>query len=328
MPRLLVQSLLLSPSALAAPVAHVKLYSNGTEIVQWTDTNGRLSGTYQVVLAGETLQKIASRNATFSGTRQGSTVTLWFSTTVFGSTDTAVWTGTLAGSNLTLNRPLSTGIERVTLTKSTVEAYNAAVAELQAQVDAQTSAVREINAAAAELLRRAQTVWRELTQRAVRDLQSAAALFEQDLAALYIDHQTLLKNAAEAEDCYDVQSVQGYDLSQLTGYDLSQVTGFDTAALERAMADTGGPWPALSSGVRTGAPLPRTPSDSRSSRRCPPNGGRWMLPHWKPQSVTCAQPPRSFESSRPRPWPPGSARWLRPRSGSTTRQLSAGRLVC
>lgn len=254
MPRFLTLCLLLSGPTLAAPAVFVKTYADAAEVVQWVEQAGQLTGTWQIVSLSGQPATLKSNNQTFTGTRTGSNVSLKFTTTILGSIDTKVWSGTLAGPNLTLNRPAQTGITQTVFTKSSVEAYNKAVAQLtaiaqkqqqaaraqaqaaaaqQARIDEQNRAVNEVNRAASQALNRAMSLLADF-KTDVTDLADVTRLYQENLADLRRDHQTLMQDAASARDCYDVGQVQGYDLSQLTGYDMSQLTGFTASQFNRA----------------------------------------------------------------------------------------------
>ncbi|MFD2609172.1 hypothetical protein ACFSR9_06930 [Deinococcus taklimakanensis] len=260
----LVSLLILSSSpalgASSAPQVFVKLYADGAELLQWTEgTGGQLMGTYQLVAANPSLTQLTTRNEAFSGTRRGTALSFRFDRTVLGIADSAVWTATLNGAALTLNRPKPAGFTSTVLTKSTLAAYNQAVTRLASQVqarkqvaaqqaqqqaaqraavDAQTNTVRGVNRRASRALADAADLITQLKDNE-RDLAAVNELFADDLAKLRTDTQTLFDHAAEvrtSRDCYEMRQVQGYDLSQLTGYDLSQLTGYDTSELRRVTA--------------------------------------------------------------------------------------------
>ncbi|GGR17472.1 hypothetical protein [Deinococcus ruber] len=253
----LLLALTLGSISAAAPVTFVKVYSDGVELLQWTGTQTTLIGTWQLVYTTGTPPTLHVQNDTFSGTRTGATVSLKFTHSLLGSTETQIWNGTLQGTTLTLNRPLSQGgLASIVFQKSSPDAYNAAVAQLrtavqrqqdqaqaaaqtqaqqQTQIDAQTRAVRDINNHAADALQRTQDVLSTLRDDQ-RDLTQAARAFPKDLASLQHDQQTVLKDAAKATDCADVSSVQGYDIDIISGYDLDILTGYDTDVLNNALS--------------------------------------------------------------------------------------------
>lgn len=257
MRRFLPLSLLLSSVALAAPVTFVKTYSDGAEVVQWVEQGGQLSGTWQIVYLSGQPASLKSSNQTFTGTRSGNTVNLKLTTTLLGSIDTKIWSGTLAGQTLTLNRPAQTGISQTVFTKSSVEAYNKAVAQLstvgqqqqqaareqaqaaaaqQARIQEQNRMVNQVNSAASEALSQAGNLLADL-QGDVTEIEDVIRLYQQNLDELRQDHQTLMQDAASAKDCYDVGQVQGYDLGQLTGYDMGQLTGYTAGEFSRTKGD-------------------------------------------------------------------------------------------
>lgn len=248
--------LLMLGSAAAAPVTFTKTYSNAVEVLQWTETQGRLTGTYQQVL-GTSSQPPALKTTTapFAGTRSGSTVTLTFTQGFLDYTDTRIWTGTLSGNSLKITWPLASGgLNAVSYMRSTPEAYNAAVAGLSQAVDAartqftqqqemeraersvietQTRTVREADRTARGALDDAATLTREL-QAGIEDVADAVKLLEKDLASHRKDQAKLLQAAGEAKTCYDVSAVQDYALSSLSDYSLSTLTDYDTINLESA----------------------------------------------------------------------------------------------
>lgn len=80
---------------------------------------------------------LKTTTAPFAGTRSGSTATLTFTQGFLGYTDTRIWTGTLSGDTLKLTWPLASGgLNTVSYTRSSPEAYNAAVTRLSREVDA------------------------------------------------------------------------------------------------------------------------------------------------------------------------------------------------
>lgn len=256
--------LLTSGSALAAPQVFFKQYADGVELFQWNEgAGGQLTGTYQLVYANAAFTQLTTYNEAFTGTRKGGALSLKFTRSFLGISDTTVWTGTLNGATLTLNRPRASGaagFDSTAFSKSTLTAYNQAVTQLTAQaqakrlaaqqeaqrqaaqqatIDAQTRAVRDTNREAERALSDTTGLLREL-QAVQTELGSAATQFRDDLAAMHKDYQTLLDEAEQARlsrDCFDVRQVQGYDLRQLTGYDLSQLTGYDSTQLQRVTAE-------------------------------------------------------------------------------------------
>ncbi|MBB5235938.1 hypothetical protein [Deinococcus budaensis] len=248
--------LLVLGSATAAPVTFTKTYNNAVEVLQWTDNQGALSGTYQQVLRTDSRPPtLKTTNATFTGTRTGSTVTLRFSQSFLGFTDIRIWTGTLSGDTLKLTWPLAAGgLNTVVYTRSSANSYNAAVTRLSREVDAarsgfaqqqeqeraeraavqaQTQAVEAADRAARRALEDAATLTGEL-QDGTRDLEAAVELLEKDLASLRKDQAELLRDAGQAKTCYDVSVVQGYQLGTLSGYSLSTLTGYGTSNLKNA----------------------------------------------------------------------------------------------
>ncbi|MFC6662548.1 hypothetical protein [Deinococcus multiflagellatus] len=337
MKRTLSLLLLLGSTAQAAPAVFVKAYADGAELLQWTEgPGGQLSGTYQFVAITEQGTRLSTQNAVFTGTRQGSAVSVKFAQTVLGTSSSVLWTGTLAAQTLTLNRPQSAGIASVIFTKGSLEAYNSLVARFQAQVqrqrqaaqqaaqeraaqqakvDAQTRAVRETNADAAAALSAAAQLGRDV-QEDLRALAEVSALFRTDLAALETDQRTLLKDAEQARrsrECYDVQTVQGYDLAQLTGYGLSQLTGYDTAELARALATADRHLEAATALRLTLRSVAQNAAQLQGITPCQRCGGPWIWKRSRRPPVRQSSGPPSSRRPRRRRRPRARPPWPGPR---------------
>lgn len=248
MRRLVLASFLLGTAG-AAPVTFVKLYSDGAEIIQWVEQDGQLSGSTQFAYLQGEPPVLKVNGQAFTGVRQGNAVSLNFSSSFLGITDTQVWTGTLAGNALKLNRPVQGGgIGEVVLSSTNVSTYNSALEKLKTYAAGQQQVAQAAAADRAEVERQTRNI-SDADNRARRalsdasyllssleshpkELKDAGKLFEDGLKEFSEDYQTLLDDAAEAKDCYDVAQVQGYDLSQLRGYDLSQLTGYATSQVK------------------------------------------------------------------------------------------------
>lgn len=108
----------------------------------WTENSGSLSG--QLTTAEIVDGDVRSSSAGFTGTRQGSSVTLSF------SRGGIAFSGQVGGSTLTLGFPNNDGTVRtLTLTHGSSSTYNAAVAQMRTNVvAAQTERQRQQQAAA------------------------------------------------------------------------------------------------------------------------------------------------------------------------------------
>ena len=199
-----------SATTLAAPVTFVKVYTDAAEVLQWSDVSGQLTGTRQLVYREGNPPVFKTQNATFTGTRSGNTISLKFTSSFLGYTDTRILLGTLAGNNLTLAQPSSGGgISSVMYTKSSSEAYNQAVQRLytqvltertalaqaeqkraaqQAKINAQTRIISDADQAGHRAIENAQSLASDLTDSA-KDLQSTAQGFLKDLERLQKDQK-------------------------------------------------------------------------------------------------------------------------------------------
>ena len=254
--------LLLLGSASAAPVTFVKLYSNAAQVLQWTEASGNITGTFQQVFQTDTrLPELQTTTQTFTGLRSENTFTFQFSQSLLGFTDTRIWTGTLNGNTLNVTAPATQGgLNTVAYTRSTTDAYNAAVKTLTTQVTAartqfeqqeaqrrtdeaivraQSDAVSQMNWKAAQALNDAKRL-QSTTERLSDRLTSFRERLPDDLDRVVEDYDDLLESAKEAETCYEVSVVQGYKLGTLKGYDRGVLTDYvaDTlTSLEREVRE-------------------------------------------------------------------------------------------
>ncbi len=110
------------------------LYTSPTNVlfVQWTNTNGKLSGNLQETYTSSTNStQIQQLNEQFTGTQAGSVVN--FSLSMFGATRSI--TGSLNGSTLTVAVPDASGqINTIELHSATLAQYNSAINTLEAQI--------------------------------------------------------------------------------------------------------------------------------------------------------------------------------------------------
>lgn len=241
-------------SAAAAPATFVKTYSNATQVLQWTEVDGRLTGTFQQVFrTAATPPTLKVTTLPFIGTRRGNTFTFQFTQSALGFTDTKNWTGTLSGSTLSVTVPSERGgLTTTAYTRSSADAYNAAVKTLTAQVtaartlfeqqdaqrradaaavQAQTTAVTRLNSAAADALYDAAQV-QAAAERVTAQLTDLRGRLPEDLARVVADHEALLTAARDARSCDEVSQVQGYHLDTLSGYDRDVLTGYVAGVLE------------------------------------------------------------------------------------------------
>lgn len=116
------------------------LYTSPTNVlfVQWTNTNGKLSGNLQETYTSSTNStQIQQLNEQFTGTQAGSVVN--FSLSMFGATRNI--TGSLNGSTLTVAIPDASGqIETIELHSATLAQYNSAINTLEAQIQGTVTA--------------------------------------------------------------------------------------------------------------------------------------------------------------------------------------------
>ncbi len=110
------------------------LYISPTNVlfVQWTNTNGKLSGNLQETYTSSTNStQIQQLNEQFTGTQAGSVVN--FSLSMFGATRSI--TGSLNSSTLTVAVPDTSGqINTIELHSATLAQYNSAINTLEAQI--------------------------------------------------------------------------------------------------------------------------------------------------------------------------------------------------
>lgn len=235
-------------SAAAAPATFVKTYSNATHVLQWTEADGQLTGTFQQVYrTAANPPELKVTTLPFTGTRRSTTFTFQFNQSVLGFTDTRNWTGTLSGTTLTVTVSAGQGgLTTMAYTRSSTDAYNAAVKNLTAQVtaartlfqqqdtqrradasalQAQTTAVTQLNRAATQALEDAGHV-QETVERLTAQFADLRGRLPDDLARVRADHETLLAEAQDAHSCFDISMVQGYYLDMLSGYDRDVLTGY------------------------------------------------------------------------------------------------------
>jgi len=230
---LLAVSVALVSSSANAATPPVFVYSGSSDVflIQWTEANGQLTGSYQrVSIDRNNLPFLKTQNGAFTGTRQGSSVNLLFKAAVFGVEVGSVINGMVAKNTLTLNLPsASGGFSKVTFAAGTINAYNAATAKLKSiamnQYQAAQAAAKKQAAATAareaaeakersklaldqdladlqEAIRRASSLQSQAdsiaaaTRKALSSVPDGLKLLRQDLA----EAQALMKSGASCDD--------------------------------------------------------------------------------------------------------------------------------
>lgn len=108
--------------------------SNYALYLAWTqDGSGHLQGQVEIIgMDSSNSTQLQTKNAAFSGTRNGSDVSLTFGMlTAFGGT---TWTGHIGWGTLTLMIPTNSGMQRFTLHSGSFDQFQAAVSRIQGSV--------------------------------------------------------------------------------------------------------------------------------------------------------------------------------------------------
>jgi hypothetical protein len=137
-----------SATAAAEPGVDTYLCQGSTEddLLQWRDSGGYLSGTYQQAqIAGQApSEQVSSSTGSLSGTLNGTAITL----DINGPQDLY---GTLSGGQLSLNVPQSGGsIQTATCGQSSVDDWNKAVSALNGQAASDNQAANQAQASASQ----------------------------------------------------------------------------------------------------------------------------------------------------------------------------------
>lgn len=111
----------------------------------WTeDGAGHLQGQVEVVSMDSSNTRLQTKNAAFTGARNGSDVSLTFGQlTAFGGT---TWTGNIGWLRLNLMIPTDSGEQRVALHPGSFDQFHAAVSRMQANLAVNQSHVATYNA--------------------------------------------------------------------------------------------------------------------------------------------------------------------------------------
>lgn len=228
---------LLSPAATSqAPVStgqttYICSGSSQATLLQWTDDNGDLSGTYTYsYLTGTAPQEqVSSSNGNLSGTLNGTAITLdiGFQQPMYGS---------LSGGTLTLNVPQSDGsYQPGTCTSGTLSAWNSVVSGFDTQASGDNS--NEVQASASASQASANAAAEQQAQTDMGTLQGLS--LSSDLSKLSSDlTQTSNDLAAEKTaaaagpnadggDCYNLEENVDYDAQENVEYDAQEDLGYD-----------------------------------------------------------------------------------------------------
>ena len=226
-----------SPSSIldSSPAGYLGSGPSGVEFIQWTESEGRLSGQYQTLYVTEDNPlQVKNQNAAFTGILNASNMSLTFSALGFSTT----WTGTLEYDTLTLVRPDQNGLLSADLLRAgTVEDYNKAAASFQQSIQQKTAAAQATQAAASA---------RAARQKAVADANFALAsalssleysvtnlrqdtkfddvlkAYETDWSTMQADYRTMQADAAKRPfNCYQL-GVVNYDRGSIQ-YDLGSI---------------------------------------------------------------------------------------------------------
>jgi hypothetical protein len=142
-------------------------FSNGDLLLQWTNGNSYITGTYQdAALSGSPPQEsVNTTQGSLSGNVSGSGITL--------DVGTATWYGTITGSSVTVNIPQQDGtIQPAACDQSSVSGWNDAIASLNSQADGDNNATLQQQAQASSQAANQQQ--EQNAQEAVNTLTQAA----------------------------------------------------------------------------------------------------------------------------------------------------------
>lgn len=169
-------------SAAAEPGVSTYLCSGGTDsdLLQWRENSGDLSGTYQSVqVSGQALsEEVSSNSGGLSGTLDGTAITLsiGLSQPLYGS---------LSDGQLSLNVPQSNGtIQTATCRQASIADWNKEVAALSSQVNADNQQANQAEAQASH----------------DQDASQAQQSLAHDVASLEGDSETLNNDNSLATD--------------------------------------------------------------------------------------------------------------------------------
>jgi hypothetical protein len=148
----------------SSPAGYLGSGPSGVEFIQWTESQGRLSGQYQTLYVTEDNPlQVKNQNAAFTGILNASNMSLTFSALGFSTT----WIGTLKDDTLTLVKPNQNGLLITDLLRpGTVDDYNKAAATFQQSIQQKTANAQSTQAAVSA---------RAARQKAVADANFALA---------------------------------------------------------------------------------------------------------------------------------------------------------
>lgn len=234
--------------AVAPPTQYYASDASGAMYVAWTeDATGHIQGQVQVVsVDSNDPTKLKSTNAAFTGTRNGSDISIVFST--LSAYSGATWTGTLAWGSLSLVIPTAGFPNRVTLQAGSFDDFQHAAQALQSAV----ASAQQQQAAAQAAAAQRQAAFDSLTE-ASNDLSSAyteartslatlrqllpAAPTQRSIRAMYAVEWTRMQQvwtkeiaAAQVQPMTCYQKGQVMYIAGQVGYELGQVSYLDGQA--------------------------------------------------------------------------------------------------
>lgn len=211
--------------------------SNGS-LFQWNDLDGELSGSYMwAELSGSAGSAgVSSDNATLTGTRDGSAITLTLSAFLVSTP----MSGTVKGDTLTLNVPQSDGSLRpLTCKAGTLDEWNELTVALSDQASSSNAAYAQQQAEASAAAADAKT--QEEAQRALDAVQefsldNALGYLADDVAEADDDLAQVKDDAADGAmadgySCYNLSGTVNYDVTGTLEYTVNSTFSYDLDGL-------------------------------------------------------------------------------------------------
>jgi hypothetical protein len=212
-------SIILFQRVTAKPDGYLFTDATGVAFVQFTDdANNHLSGSWQVVVVNSD-QQITSANVGFTGSKNGSHVTLTFSALGFATNIT----GTLNSDTLTLQLPdTNTGyITTNVFHAASIQQYNAAVALLRQHVAAtitQAALDQAVTTANGQLSQDFSNLGSDVQTLAVdSDFSQALSWYAGQLDLMRQDYQLMQRNAQQS--CFVSDIAVAGDFTALQAHD-------------------------------------------------------------------------------------------------------------
>jgi hypothetical protein len=193
-------------------------FSNEDMLLQWSTSNGYLSGAYQDAgISGTAPQEqVNTGQGHLGGTTSSSGgITL--------NIETATWYGSISGSSVTLNVPQDNGsIQPVSCNQATVSDWNNAVGQLEGQVTSDNTIAFQQQAQASSAAAQQQA-----QQQQAQQVSNAQQSLSSDISTLESDATTLNNDTTLAGDISTMKSDYGIEQSD---YQTEQSASCPTAS--------------------------------------------------------------------------------------------------